>query len=199
MFAITIKLNEKGKKICGVNTKTILVNSNSEPNAKEINEAISQEFIPELVEEIVSADKTFEDVIQSGDIVKVCTNESVFFYAKVLNVLRSGSYKGIEVLAIDKKERCYSMRFNLFGKEIGGSRKHKRYLEIPTEEEISYVNELIHKEENYAYIVSNIYNDTYGECPDFLTIDDITKIKEIVSNAKNKYTEENGLSVDCEF
>ena len=38
--------------------------------------------------------------------------------------------------------------------------------------------------------------DTYGECPDFLTVDDITKIKEIVSNAKNKYAEENGLSVD---
>ena len=199
MFAITIKLNEKGKKICGVNTKVILVNSNSKPNVEEINEAIVKEFIPELVEEIVSVDKTFEDVIQSGDIVKVCTNESVFFYAKVLNVLRSGSYKGIEVLAIDEKERCYSMRFNLFGKEIGGSRKHKRYLEIPTAEEISYVNELIRKEENYAYIVSNIYSDTYGECPDFLTVDDITKIKEIVSNAKNKYAEENGLSVDCEF
>ena len=199
MFAITLKLNEKGKKICGVNTKTILVNSNSEPNTKEINEAIAQEFIPELVEEIVSVDKTFEDVIQSGDIVKVCTNESVFFYSKVLNMFRSGSYKGIEVLAIDEKERYYSIRFNLFGKEICGSRKHKRYLEIPTEEEISYVDELIYKEESYNYIVSNIYDNTYGECPDFLTIDDITKIKEIVSNAKNKYTEENGLSVDCEF
>lgn len=196
MFAITIKLNEKGKKICGVNTKVILVNSNSEPNTKEINEAIAQEFIPELVEEIVSVDKTFEDVIQSGDIVKVCTNESIFFYGKILNVFRSGSYKGIEVISIDKKERCYSMRFNLLGKEIGGSRKHKRYLEIPTEEEISYVNEFLHKEENYSYIISNIYNDTYGECPDFLTVDDITKIKEIVSNAKNKYAEENGLSVD---
>lgn len=196
MFAITIKLNEKGKKICGVNTKTILVHSNSEPNTKEINEAIDQEFIPELVEEIVSVDKTFEDVIQSGDIVKVCTNETVFFYAKVLNVFKSGSYKGIEVIPIDGKERCYSIRFNLFGKEICGSRKHKRYLEIPTAEEISYVNELISKEENYAYIISNIYNDTYGECPDFLTVDDITKIKEIVSNAKTKYAEENGLSVD---
>lgn len=98
MFTIIIKLNEKGKKICGVNTKTILVNSNSEPNTKEINEAIAQEFIHELVEEIVSVDKTFEDVIQSGDIVKVCTNEIVFFYAKVLNVFRSGSYKGIEVI-----------------------------------------------------------------------------------------------------
>ena len=97
MFAITIKLNEKGKKICGVNTKVILVNSNSKPNVEEINEAIAKEFIPELVEEIVSVDKTFEDVIQSGDIVKVCTNESVFFYAKVLNVFKSGSYKGIEV------------------------------------------------------------------------------------------------------
>lgn len=196
MFAITIKLNEKGKKICGVNTKTILVNGNSEPNTKEINEAIAQEFIPELVEEIISVDKTFEDTIQSGDIVKVCTNESVFFYAKVLNVLRSGSYKGIEVIPIDGKERCYSIRFNLFGKEICGSRKHKRYLEIPTEEEISYVNELIYKEESYNYIISNIYDDTYGECPDFLTVDDITKIKEIVSNAKTKYAEENGLSVD---
>ena len=196
MFAITIKLNEKGKKICGVNTKTILVHSNSEPNTKEINEAIDQEFIPELVEEIVSVDKTFEDVIQSGDIVKVCTNETVFFYAKVLNVFKSGSYKGIEVIQIDGKERCYSIRFNLFGKEICGSRKHKRYLEISTEEEISYVNELIHKEENYSYMVKNIYDDTYGECPDFLTVDDITKIKEIVSNAKNKYAEENGLSVD---
>lgn len=196
MFAITIKLNEKGKKICGVNTKVILVNSNSKPNVEEINEAIAKEFIPELVEEILSVDKTFEDVIQSGDIVKVCTNESVFFYAKVLNVFRSCSYKGIEVISIDGKERCYSMRFNLLGKEIGGSRKHKRYLEIPTEEEIFYVNELIHKEENYSYIISNIYNDTYGECPDFLTVDDITKIKEIVSNAKNKYAEENGLSVD---
>ena len=41
--------------------------------------------------------------------------------------------------------------------------------------------------------MSNIYDDTYGECPDFLTVDDITKIKEIVSNAKNKYAEENGL------
>ena len=196
MFAITIKLNEKGKKICGVNTKTILVNDNFEPNTKEINEAIAKEFIPELVEEIVSVDKTFEDVIQGGDIVKVCTNESVFFYAKVLNVFKSGSYKGIEVIPIDGKERCYSIRFNLFGKEICGSCKHKRYLEIPTEEEISYVNELIHKEESYNYIVSNIYDDTYGECPDFLTVDDITKIKEIVSNAKNKYAEENGLSVD---
>ena len=198
MFAITIKLNEKGKKICGVNTKTILVHSNSEPNTKEINEAIAQEFIPELVEEIISVDKTFEDVIQSGDIVKVCTNKSVFFYAKVLNVFKSGSYKGIEVIPINGKgkERCYSIRFNLFGKEICGSRKHKRYLEIPTDEEIYYVNELIRKEENYSYIISNIYDDTYGECPDFLTVDDITKIKEIVSNAKNKYAEENGLSVD---
>ena len=196
MFAITIKLNEKGKKICGVNTKVILVNSNSEPNVEEINEAIAQEFISELVEEIVSVDKTFEDVIQSGDIVKVCTNESVFFYAKVLNVFRSCSYKGIEVISIDKKERCYSMRFNLFGKEIGGSRKHKRYLEIPTSEEISYVNEILYKEESYNYIVTNIYNDTYGECPDFLTVDDIIKIKEIVVNAKNKYVEENVLYID---
>ena len=196
MFAITIKLNEKGKKICGVNTKTILVHCNSEPNTKEINEAIAQEFIPELVEEIISVDKTFEDVIQSGDIVKVCTNKSVFFYAKVLNVFKSGSYKGIEVIPIDGKERCYSILFNLFGKEICGSRKHKRYLEIPTAEEISYVNELIHKEESYKYIVTNIYSDTYGECPDFLTVDDIIKIKEIVVNAKNKYVEENGLPVD---
>lgn len=194
MFAITIKLNEKGKKICGVNTKTILVNGNSKPNTKEINEAIVQEFIPELVEEIISVDKTFEDVIQSGDIVKVCTNESVFFYAKVLNVFKRGSC--IEVIPIDRKERCYSIRFNLFGKEICGSCKHKRYLEIPTAEEISYVDELIRKEESYNYIVSNIYDDTYGECPDFLTVDDITKIKEIVSNAKNKYAKENGLSVD---
>ena len=196
MLVIIIKLNEKGKKICGVNNKTILVHGNSEPNTKEINEAIAKEFIPELVEEIVSVDKTFEDVIQSGDIVKVCTNESVFFYAKVLNVFKSGSYKGIEVIQIDGKERCYSIRFDLFGKEIYGSCKHKRYLEIPTAEEISYVNELIHKEESYNYIVSNIYDDTYGECPDFLTVDDITKIKEIVSNAKNKYAEENGLSID---
>lgn len=80
MFAITLKLNEKGKKVCGVNTKTILVDSSSKPNTEEINEAIAQEFIPELVEEIVSVDTTFEDVIQSGDIVKVCTNESEFFY-----------------------------------------------------------------------------------------------------------------------
>lgn len=193
MFAITIKLNEKGKKVCGVNTKTILVNSNSEPNTKEINEAIAQEFIPELVEEIVSVDATFEDVIQSNDIVKVCTNESEFFYAKVVNVFRN---KGIEVVSIGEKERNYLIRFSLFGKEIGGSRKHKRYLEIPTAEEISYANEILHKEESYNYIVTNIYSDTYGECPDFLTVDDIIKIKEIVINAKNKYIEENVLSID---
>lgn len=193
MFAITIKLNEKGKKVCGVNTKTILVNSNSEPNTKEINEAIAQEFIPELVEEIVSVDATFEDVIQSNDIVKVCTNESEFFYAKAVNVFRN---KGIEVVSIGEKERNYLIRFSLFGKEIGGSRKHKRYLEIPTAEEISYTNEILHKEESYNYIVTNIYSDTYGECPDFLTVDDIIKIKEIVINAKNKYIEENVLSID---
>ena len=196
MFAITIKLNEKGKKVCGVNTKTILVNSNSELNTKEINEAIAQEFIPELVEEIISVDKTFENVIKSGDIVKVCTNESEFCYAKVLNIAKMGSYKGIEVVTIDEKEQCYSIRFTLLGKEIGGSRKCKRYLEIPTTEEISYANEILHKEESYNYIVSNIYSDTYGECPDFLTVDDIIKIKEIVINAKNKYVEENVLSID---
>lgn len=196
MFAITLKLNEKGKKVCGVNTKTILVDGNSKPNEKEINEAIAQEFIPELVEEIVSIDNTFEDVIQSDDIVKVCTNESEFFYAKVLNVFRSGSYKGIEVISIGEKERNYSIRFSLFGKEIGGSRKHKRYLEIPTEEEISYANEIIRKEESYNYIVSNLLYDTYTECPDFLTVDDIIKIREIVENAKNKYVEENGLPLD---
>ena len=193
MFAITLKLNEKGKKICGVNTKTILVDSNSKPNEKEINEAIAQEFIPELVEEILSVDTTFEDVIQSDDIVKVCTNESEFFYAKVVNVFRN---KGIEVVSIGEKERNYSIRFSLFGKEIGGSRKHKRYLEIPTAEEISYANEIIQKEESYTYIVSNLLYDTYAECPDFLTVDDIIKIKEIVENAKNKYVEENGLPID---
>lgn len=193
MFAITLKLNEKGKKVCGVNTKTILVDSSSKPNAKEINEAIAQEFIPELVEEIVSVDTTFEDVIQSDDIVKVCTNESEFFYAKVVNVFRN---KGIKVVSIGEKECNYSIRFSLFGKEIGGSRKHKRYLEIPTAEEISYANEIICKEESYTYIVENIYDDTYGECPDFLTVDDIIKIKEIVANAKNKYVEENGLPID---
>ena len=193
MFAITLKLNEKGNKVCGVNTKTILVDSSSKPNAEEINEAIAQEFIPELVEEIVSVDTTFEDVIQSGDIVKVCTNESEFFYAKVVNVFRN---KGIEVVSIGEKERNYSIRFSLFGKEIGGSRKHKRYLEIPTAEEISYANEIIRKEESYNYVVSNLLYDTYTECPDFLTVDDIIKIKEIVANAKNKYVEENGLPID---
>ena len=193
MFAITLKLNEKGNKVCGVNTKTILVDSSSKPNAEEINEAIAQEFIPELVEEIVSVGTTFEDVIQSGDIVKVCTNESEFFYAKVVNVFRN---KGIEVVSIGEKERNYSIRFSLFGKEIGGSRKHKRYLEIPTAEEISYANEIIRKEESYNYIVSNLLYDTYTECPDFLTVDDIIKIKEIVANAKNKYVEENGLPID---
>ena len=193
MFAITLKLNEKGNKVCGVNTKTILVDSSSKPNAEEINEAIAQEFIPELVEEIVSVDTTFEDVIQSGDIVKVCTNESEFFYAKVVNVFRN---KGIEVVSIGEKERNYSIRFSLFGKEIGGSRKHKRYLEIPTAEEISYANEIIRKEESYNYIVSNLLYDTYTECPDFLTVDDIIKIKEIVANAKNKYVEENGFPID---
>ena len=196
MFAITIKLNEKGKKVCGVNTKTILVNSNSKPNTEEINEAIAQEFIPELVEEIISVDKTFENVIKKDDIVKVYTNESVFFYARVLNVVKNGSYKGIEVIKIDEKEQCYSIRFNLLGKEIGGSRRYKQYLELPTSEEISYANEILHKEESYNYIVSNICNDTYGECPDFLTVDDIIKIKEIVVNAKNKYVEENVLSID---
>lgn len=196
MFAITVKLNEKGKKVCGVNTKVILVNGNFKPNTEEINEAIAQEFIPELVEEIVSVDKTFEDVIKQDDIVKVCTNENTFFYAKVLHVVKTGSYKGIEVIKIDETEYYRTIRFNFLGKEIGGSRKYKRYLEIPTEEEISYANEIIHKEESYKYIVNNIYSDTYGECPDFLTVDDIIKIKEIVANAKNKYVEENGLPVD---
>lgn len=196
MFAITVKLNEKGKKVCGVNTKVILVNGNFKPNTEEINEAIAQEFIPELVEEIVSVDETFEDVIKQDDIVKVCTNENVFFYAKVLNVVKTGGYKGIEVIKIDETEYYRTIRFNFLGKEIGGSRKYKRYLEIPTSEEISYANEIIHKEESYKYIVTNIYSDTYGECPDFLTVDDIIKIKEIVANAKNKYVEENGLPVD---
>ena len=196
MFAITVKLNEKGKKVCGVNTKVILVNGNFKPNTEEINEAIAQEFIPELVEEIVSVDETFEDVIKQDDIVKVCTNENVFFYAKVLNVVKTGGYKGIEVIKIDETEYYRTIRFNFLGKEIGGSRKYKRYLEIPTAEEISYANEIIHKEESYNYIVTNIYSDTYGECPDFLTVDDIIKIKEIVANAKNKYVEENGLPVD---
>lgn len=196
MFAITVKLNEKGKKVCGVNTKVILVNGNFKPNTEEINEAIVQEFIPELVEEIVSVDETFEDVIKQDDIVKVCTNENVFFYAKVLHIVKTGSYKGIEVIKIDETEYYRTIRFNFLGKEIGGSRKYKRYLEIPTAEEISYANEIIHKEESYKYIVNNIYSDTYGECPDFLTVDDIIKIKEIVANAKNKYVEENGLSVD---
>ena len=196
MFAITVKLNEKGKKVCGVNTKVILVNGNFKPNTEEINEAIAQEFIPELVEEIVSVDETFEDVIKQDDIVKVCTNENVFFYAKVLNVVKTGGYKGIEVIKIDETEYYRTIRFNFLGKEIGGSRKYKRYLEIPTTEEISYANEIIHKEESYKYIVNNIYSDTYGECPDFLTVDDIIKIKEIVANAKNKYVEENGLPVD---
>lgn len=196
MFAITVKLNKKGKKVCGVNTKVILVNGNSKPNTEEINETIAQEFIPELVEEIVSVDETFEDVIKQDDIVKVCTNENAFFYAKVLNVVKTGGYKGIEVIKIDETEYYRTIRFNFLGKEIGGSRKYKRYLEIPTAEEISYANEIIHKEESYKYIVTNIYSDTYGECPDFLTVDDIIKIKEIVANAKNKYVEENGLPVD---
>ena len=196
MFAITVKLNEKGKKVCGVNTKVILVNSNFKPNTEEINEAITQDFIPELVEEIVSVDKTFEDVIKQDDIVKVCTNENTFFYAKVLHVVKTGGYKGIEVIKIDETEYYRTIRFNFLGKEIGGSRKYKRYLEIPTTEEISYANEIIHKEESYKYIVNNIYSDTYGECPDFLTVDDIIKIKEIVANAKNKYVEENGLPID---
>ena len=196
MFAITVKLNEKGKKVCGVNTKVILVNGNFKPNTEEINEAIAQEFIPELVEEIVSVDETFEDVIKQDDIVKVCTNENAFFYAKVLNVVKTGAYKGIEVIKIDETEYYRTIRFNFLGKEIGGSRKYKRYLEIPTAEEISYANEIIHKEESYKYIVTNIYSDTYGECPDFLTVDDIIKVKEIVANAKNKYVEENGLPVD---
>ena len=64
-----------------------------------------------------------------------------------------------------------------------------------TAEEISYANEIIHKEESYNYIVTNIYSDTYGECPDFLTVDDIIKMKEIVVNAKNKYVK-NGLPID---
>ena len=196
MFAITVKLNEKGKKVCGVNTKVILVNGNFKPNTEEINEAITQDFIPELVEEIVSVDKTFEDVFKQDDIVKVCTNENTFFYAKVLNVVKTGGYKGIEVIKIDETEYYRTIRFNFLGKEIGGSRKYKRYLEIPTTEEISYANEIIHKEESYKYIVNNIYSDTYGECPDFLTVDDIIKIKEIVANAKNKYVEENGLPID---
>lgn len=196
MFAITVKLNEKGKKVCGVNTKVILVNGNSKPNTEEINEAIAQEFIPELVEEIISVDETFEDVIKQDDIVKVCTNENVFFYAKVLNVVKTGGYKGIEVIKINETEYYKIIRFNFLGKEIGGSRKYKRYLEIPTAEEISYANEIIHKEESYNYIVTNIYSDTYGECPDFLTVDDIIKIKEIVANAKNRYIEENDLQID---
>ena len=196
MFAITVKLNEKGKKVCGVNTKVILVNGNFKPNTEEINEAIAQEFIPELVEEIVSVDETFEDVIKQDDIVKVCTNENAFFYAKVLNVVKTGAYKGIEVIKIDETEYYRTIRFNFLGKEIGGSRKYKRYLEIPTAEEISYANEIIHKEESYKYIVNNIYSDTYGECPDFLTVDDIIKMKEIIVNAKNKYVEENGLPID---
>ena len=57
----------------------------------------------------------------------------------------------------------------------------------------SYANEILHKEESYNYIVSNICNDTYGECPDFLTVDDIIKIKQMVVNAKNKYVKENVL------
>lgn len=196
MFAITVKLNEKGKKVCGVNTKVILVNGNVKPNTEEINETIAQEFIPELVEEIVSVDETFEDVIKQDDIVKVCTNENAFFYAKVLHVVKTGGYKGIEVIKIDETEYYRTIRFNFLGKEIGGSRKYKRYLEIPTAEEISYANEIIHKEESYKYIVNNIYSDTYGECPNFLTVDDIIKIKEIIANAKNKYVEENGLPID---
>lgn len=67
---------------------------------------------------------------------------------------------------------------------------------MPTAEEISCANEIIRKEESYNYIVSNLLYDTYAECPDFLTVDDIVKIREIVANAKNKYVEENGLPID---
>lgn len=182
MFAINLKLNEKGQKICKKKVEILNYESNTKPTAEQVHQLIADEFMPELVEEILSINESLENVLHSGDIVKVYETPNKFYFAKVEKVVVSKNVKNgfIHVYKIDDYYQMI-LRFDIFGYEIGGSRKFKKYIEIPSEEEKKHIIESFNKENIYFDIIKMLGADTYPmECPYSLKLETLTKIQEIL-------------------
>ena len=197
---INLQLTDKGAKVCGAPTKTLEMpwNNYGTLDYTEVNKFINDEFMPELVDHIISVKPDLRN-LNIGDYVCIITpgEKETRSLGKVNNVTDNGYAKEIIVTTCLNNNYNQTYRFNFAGYEIGGKRKDKKYIEVATPEYIEYCNKIKNtiKTYNEIYDLLNYtyeweYADKIGSRetpPLFLNGEDLLKILEILETAKSKY------------
>lgn len=196
MWYIEIGLTEKGKKIFGSDTKTLEYDRVNKPSTDEVFAFINNEFVTELVDS-VSEPWSDYSYLKKDDIIKIVKpnkdGTETFTFGEVRYIVINGCEKEIvaaEIHDIENFNNRSEVRFNFAGKEIGGSRKYKRYFVIPTAEEVQRYNDAKHKMDIYDEIIDLIrFHDDWDNLviPAYLTIDMLRNIKNILKDAYDNY------------
>lgn len=208
MYYINLQLTEKGTKVCGSATKSLEMqwDKTTISSDEDVNKFIETEFMSELVDHVISIKSDFR-FLKPDDyvcIVQPATATGAMekrILGKVVHVNDDGYGHYImvkEERRIDYYPKDY--RFNFEGFEIGGSRKYKKYIEIPTEEFIEHelkiknIHDIYH---NVIELLCHTYEwedgtdtDYYGyreNIPIFLTPDELFNIHNILVKAKARY------------
>ena len=202
MYYINLQLTEKGTKVCGSPTKTLEMpwDKYLEPTDDDLNEFIKSEFMPELVERIISVKPDFR-FLKLNDYVCVVTpgkTESQTI-GQVVDIQDDRYRHEIRVrVESPKGEYLNEYRFTFDGREIGGSRKNKKFIEVASPEvienfkklqNISQIYEKVFDLLNYTYDWEEIdtYNYHRTTLPLFLDPEELLQIYDILETAKKCY------------
>ena len=200
MWYINIALNDLGKKVVGSDTKVLEFQKATVPNTDECIAYIKSEFMMELVSSFsVTSDWRH---VKIGDILKIITpgaNGDKIEFGEVTSYEDDGYAKEFHV-AIHDIENYHEIRywmqdirFSFEGKEIGGSRKYKKYVTMPTKEEIERYN--LSKEKSIIYnevvdLLKHKYEweeDDDNVIPPFITLDMLINIRNMITGSKKNY------------
>ena len=206
IYYINLQLTEKGCKVCGTSTKTLEMSWDSScmPPEEEVNKFIEKEFITELVDHIISIKHDFRFLKINDYVSIVCPLEpEVKILGKVTHIQDDGygHYITVHIEYPDNYGFITDFRFNFEGFEVGGSRKNKKYIEIPDPEFIRICEELKNIKDTYNKVFELLnytydweeYEDTYAgqrtSLPLFLKAEELLKIYKILNDAKTRYEE----------
>lgn len=140
--------------------------------------------------------------VKIGDILKIITpsvNGDIIEFGEVTSYEDDGYAKEfhVDIHNIENyHENRYWMqdiRFSFEGKEIGGSRKYKKYVTMPTNEEIERYN--LSKEKSIIYnevvdLLQHKYEweeDDDNVIPPFITLDMLINIRNMITESKKNY------------
>ena len=202
MYYINLQLTEKGTKVCGSPTKTLEMpwDKYLEPTDDDLNEFIKSEFMSELVERIISVKPDFR-FLKLNDYVCVVTpgKTGSQTIGQVVNIQDDRYSHEIRVrVESPKGEYLNEYRFTFDGREIGGSRKNKKFIEVASPEVIEnfkklqniyQIYEKVFDLLNYTYDWEEIdtYNYRRTTLPLFLDPEELLQIYDILETAKKCY------------